>query len=548
MERNHNMTDYAQCYKNFRLEVPEYYNFVVDVVDKWAEKEDKPALLCVDDFGNETRYTFGDLKEKSDRVGALLQRVGVNKGDRVFVMLPRIPQWWEIVLGILKAGAVAMPGTVQLTSKDVAYRIKISEAKVAVTDPENAPKIEEVKDQCPQLETLLIVGGKRPGWISYSDEMNKPYNFVPVKTKSSEEAILYFTSGTTGYPKMVLHTHASYPLAHLITGKYWLDLKTWDRHWNVSDNGWAKAAWSSLFGPWHMGAEVFVHNTKGRFNPKLFLELIEKYKITTLCAPPTAYRLFVFEDLSSYNFSSLRHCVSAGEPLNPEVISIWEKHTGLKIYDGYGQTETVVLVANFPCMEVKPGSMGKPVPGFKVDIIDENGVPVPGGEEGNIAVKVSHCRPVGMFKEYLKDPEGTESRFKNGWYLTGDRAYKDEDGYFWFVGRADDVIISAGYRIGPFEVESALIEHPAVVEAAVVGSPDPVRGEIVKAFIILAEGYEPSEELAKEIQEFVKSNTAPYKYPREIKFVERLPKTISGKIQRVKLREEERKRKLKARL
>jgi len=260
--------------------------------------------------------------------------------------------------------------------------------------------------------------------------------------------------------------------------------------------------------------------------------------------PPTAYRLFVFEDLAKYDFSALRHCVSAGEPLNPEVISIWEKYTGLKIYDGYGQTETIILVANFPCMEVKPGSMGKPVPGFVVDIVDEYGSPLPRGKEGDIAVNVAEKKPVGLFKEYWKDPAGTKARFKNGWYITGDRAYKDEDGYFWFVGRSDDVIISAGYRIGPFEVESALIEHPAVVEAAVVGSPDEVRGEIVKAFVILAEGYEPSEELAKEIQEFVKGQTAPYKYPREIEFVESLPKTISGKIQRVKLREAERRRKL----
>jgi len=284
---NPNMTDYQATYKNFKLEVPEYYNFAVDVVDRWAQNNDKVALFCVDDSGSELSYTFGDLREISNRVGAMLQRHGIKKGDGIFIMLPRVPQWWELMLGILKAGAVAMPGTIQLMPRDIAYRIKASEAKVAVTDVENAPKIEKVKDQCPGLEKLIIVGGERPGWISYSEEVARPADgFTAVKTRSSDHAILYFTSGTTGYPKMVLHTHASYPLAHVVTGKYWLNLKPSDLHWNVADIGWAKAAWSSLFGPWHMGATVFVHNTKGKFNPRLTLELIEKYKITTLCAPP----------------------------------------------------------------------------------------------------------------------------------------------------------------------------------------------------------------------------------------------------------------------
>ncbi|GIX49774.1 MAG: hypothetical protein KatS3mg131_3985 [Candidatus Tectimicrobiota bacterium] len=364
--------------------------------------------------------------------------------------------------------------------------------------------------------------------------------FTPVVTRSDDPALVYFTSGTTGGPKMVLHTQASYPFAHFITGKYWLDLGPADLMWNLSDTGWAKAAYSSLFGPWRLGAAVFVQQGSGRFDAQETLRLLEQYPITVFCAPPTAYRMLVLEDLRRYRFAALRHCVGAGEPLNPEVIEAWKAGTGLTIYDGYGQTETVILVANYPCVPVKPGSMGKPLPGFEVAVIDaERGVELPPGQEGEIAVRVKPQRPVGLFREYWKNPEATAKAFRGDWYLTGDRGVRDAEGYFWFVGRADDVIISAGYRIGPFEVESALLEHEAVAESAVVASPDEMRGAIVKAFVVLAPGYRPSEALVTALQEHVKRLTAPYKYPREIEFVDELPKTISGKIRRVELRQRE---------
>jgi acetyl-CoA synthetase/medium-chain acyl-CoA synthetase len=339
---------------------------------------------------------------------------------------------------------------------------------------------------------------------------------------------------------MVLHTHASYPIGHIVTGKFWLDLTPDDLHWNLSDTGWAKAAWSSLFGPWNMGAAVFVYRQHGKPNPDAILQQFAQRQITSFCGPPTIFRMLVQTDLSKYRFDSLRSCVAAGEPLNPEVIEAWRRATGLTIRDGYGQTETVVAAANFPGVEVRSGSMGKPSPGYTVDVIGDDAQPLPANKEGDIAIKVRPERPVGLFREYWNDPEATASRFRGDWYLTGDRAYRDEDGYLWFVGRSDDVIISAAYRIGPFEVESALVEHPAVVEAAVVGKPDPERGEIVKAYCSLAPGYEPSEQLTKELQDHVKNVTAPYKYPREIEYTDDLPKTISGKIRRVELRERER--------
>ncbi|WP_088555329.1 AMP-binding protein [Calderihabitans maritimus] len=538
------MEDYEKTYAEFKLEVPEYFNFTRDVFDKWAADPDKLALWWVDDGGNEKKFTFRELSLRSKKLANVLKKHGIKRGDRVFLLLPRIPEWWESMLALLRIGAVVMPGTSQLTAKDIKYRFDASEGVAIITDVDNAPKVEEVKDECSTLR-LMIVVGEREGWISYEEEVSSASeDFETENTRSDEPAILYFTSGTTGYPKMTVHTHASYPIGHIITGKFWLDLKPDDLHWNLSDTGWAKAAWSSFFGPWNMGAAIFAHHSTGKFDAGKTLELLEKYPITTLCGPPTAYRVFVLEDLTKYNFKALRHCVAAGEPLNPEVIEVWKKATGITIRDGYGQTETVCLVGSFPCLEVKPGSMGKPSPGFYVSVIDDEGNEVPPGQEGDIAVRIKPERPVGLFKEYWKDPERTAATIRGDWYVTGDRAIKDEDGYFWFVGRADDVIISSGYRIGPFEVESALVEHPAVAESAVVASPDEVRGEIVKAFVILAPGYEPSEELVKELQDHVKKVTAPYKYPREIEFVDSLPKTVSGKIRRVELRERERKKKL----
>lgn len=532
--RHPNMQNYEETYKTFQWTIPERFNFAWDVVDQWAEDRGRLALYWVDEQGHEQRYTFWDFKVLANRFANVLQGLGVGKGDVVLVMLPRLPQWHVVMLGLMKLGVIPAPGTTMLRPKDIEYRVNLAEAKAVVTDVENAEKVEEAVKVCPSLRQKIVVGGKRSGWVSYEEAMSQASSQLPEveKTRWDDPALLYFTSGTVGGPKMVLH-HQAYALAHRLTGQYWLDLRPGDLHWNLSDTGWAKAAYSTLFGPWNMGAAVFMY--RGAFQPQETLQLLEKYEITVFCAPPTAYRLLVKEDLGNYRFR-LRHAVSAGEPLNPEVIQVWHQATGIPIYDGYGQTETIILVANYPCLKIKPGSMGKPMPGHEIAIVDEEGNELPAGVEGEIALK---GRPPSLFQGYWKNPELTAATRRGEWYVTGDRAYKDEDGYFWFVGRADDVIISAGYRIGPFEVESALVEHPAVVEAAVVASPDEIRGQIVKAFVVLRPGYQPSDQLARELQDHVKNVTAPYKYPREIEFVQDLPKTISGKIRRTELRRRE---------
>jgi acyl-coenzyme A synthetase/AMP-(fatty) acid ligase len=538
------MVDYEQACREFRWEVPKHYNFAFDVVDHWGEDAQKLAMLWVNERGEEKRLTFRDFTVRSNQVGNALRTMGIRKGDRILIMSPRLPEWWEVVLGIMKIGAISMPGTTLLTPKDVAYRIQAAEAVAVITDEEGALKVEQVANECPTLRLKIVLGAEREGWVNYTRAMASAMSTLkPEPTRSDEPMMLYFTSGTVGYPKMVLHTHVSYPIGHIVTGKYWLDLKATDLHWNLSDTGWAKAAYSNLFGPWIMGAAMFTFDGRGRFDARQTLELLERYPISTFCAPPTAYRLLVLENLRHYRLATLRHCIGAGEPLNPEVIEAWQRGTGQIIRDGYGQTETVILVANFPPLPVKPGSMGKPSPGLTIGVVDDDGREVLCGTEGDIAVKLTPMRPVGLFKEYWRNPEATSNCIRGEWYITGDRAIRDEDGYFWFVGRADDVIISAGYRIGPFEVESALIEHPSVAEAAVVASPDQIRGEIVKAFVILAPGHQPSEQLMQDLQEHVKRVTAPYKYPREIEFTTELPKTISGKIRRVELRQRERDRK-----
>jgi acetyl-CoA synthetase/medium-chain acyl-CoA synthetase len=449
----------------------------------------------------------------------------------------------------MKIGAISMPGTTLLTPKDVAFRIQSAEAVAVITDEEGAAKLEQVADECQTLRLRIILGDERQGWVNYARAVPSAMTDLRREpTRGDEPMMIYFTSGTVGYPKMVLHTHASYAIGHIITGKYWLNLTDRDLHWNLSDTGWAKAAYSNLFGPWNMGAALFTFDGRGRFDARQTLELLERYPISTFCAPPTAYRLLVLENLSRYKLSALRYCIGAGEPLNPEVIDAWQRGTGQVIRDGYGQTETVILAANFPPLPVKPGSMGKPSPGFTVAVVGDDGREVPAGTEGDIAVKLTPERPVGLFHEYWRNPEATANCLRGEWYITGDRAIQDDEGYLWFVGRADDVIISAGYRIGPFEVESALVEHPAVAEAAVVASPDPIRGDVVKAFVILTPNHQPSEQLAVDLQEHVKKVTAPYKYPREIEFATELPKTISGKIRRVELRQRERDRKAVGRL
>lgn len=534
-----NMQDYDAVRASFRWERPTMYNFAREVIDAWAARDpSKLALHWVDDYGHEAKRTFADISVRSQQLARALANLGVSRGDTVIVILGRQIAWWETVSACLRMGAVVSPGTTQLSAKDIAYRVQASRAVAVITDDANAAKVDGVRHECLSLKAFLVVDAERPGWVNFEAAlMGVKADFPAVDTRADEDALCYFTSGTTGYPKMTIHTH-SYAIGHQTTGRYWLDLRPEDLHWNISDTGWAKAAWSSYFGPWSQGAAMFVHHTGG-FDAKRTLDLLARHPITTMCGAPTIYRMVVLQDLSKYKFPHLRHCVGAGEPLNPEVIEVWKRATGLVIRDGYGQTETVLLCGSFPCLPPRIGSMGKPSPGIDLDVVDDDGNVLPPDTEGNIAVRVKPERPQGLFKGYKGNPDQTASVFKGDWYFTGDRATKDKDGYFWFVGRADDVILSSGYRIGLFEVESALIEHPAVAESAVVASPDPTRGEVVKAFVILAPGYKGSDELVKELQEHVKSVTAPYKYPRKIEFVDNLPKTVSGKIRRVELRQKE---------
>ncbi|MGR3319328.1 MAG: AMP-binding protein [Candidatus Anammoxibacter sp.] len=528
---------------NLQLDVPEHFNFAGDVLDKFAEDTDKLALWWIDDDGNEIKKTFAQLCQDSRKVCNILSAQGIQRGDVVIVILPRLIEWWVINIACLRMGVIISPGTIQLTSKDIRYRLETAGAVCIIADNNVAARVDKgIKDYAGLKSKIVlgdpINGDHVDGWADYNKLFSSASDkFETANTRSDENAIFYFTSGTTDYPKLVVHTHSSYPIGHKITGALWLGLNSTDLHWNVSDTGWAKAAWSSFFGPWNMGSTIFVHHSTERgFNSKKMLEILCKYPITTLCAAPTVYRMLVLEDLNASNFQSLRDSVAAGEPLNPEVIEKWKKATGIIIRDGYGQTETVLLVGNFPSTKPRFGSMGKPVPNFDINIIDDQGNILPSDKEGDIAIRVKPNYPIGLFKEYWNDPAATSGAFKGDWYITGDRAYQDKDGYLWFVGRADDVILSAGYRIGPFEVESALLEHDAVAESAVVASPDELRGEIVKAFVVLKPGFEPTDDLVKELQEHTKKVTAPYKYPREIEFVENLPKTVSGKIRRVELR------------
>lgn len=534
-----NMQDYDTVRAAFRWDRPTEYNFAREVIDAWAVRDpSKLALHWVDDYGHEAKRTFADISTRSQQLARVLTNLGVSRGDTVIVILGRQIAWWETVSACLRMGAVVSPGTTQLSAKDIAYRVQASRAVAVITDDTNAAKVDTVRHECLSLKAFLVVDAERPGWSNFESALaGVKANYPAVNTRADEDALCYFTSGTTGYPKMTIHSQ-SYAIGHQITGRYWLDLRPDDLHWNISDTGWAKAAWSSYFGPWGCGAALFVHHTGG-FDAKRALDLLARHPITTMCGAPTIYRMFVLQDLKQYKFPALRHCVGAGEPLNPEVIEVWKRATGLVIRDGYGQTETVLLCGSFPALPPRIGSMGKPSPGIDLEVVDDDGNVLPPDTEGNIAVRVKPERPQGLFKGYKGNPDQTASVFKGDWYFTGDRATKDKDGYFWFVGRADDVILSSGYRIGPFEVESALIEHPAVAESAVVSSPDPTRGEVVKAFVILAPGFRASDELVKELQEHVKSVTAPYKYPRKIEFVASLPKTVSGKIRRIELRQKE---------
>ncbi len=518
------------------IEAPEHFNFAADIVDRWAiTRPNAPALWAVNSTtATEQKFTFNELANLSRQAASFFTDCGIKRGDRVLIMLPRIPQWWIAMLGLTRMGAVPVPATLLLSERDVAYRLRAAQISAVLTNDAGSEKVGGFKG------IRLLVGGAKAGWTDFDRglaDANPEFRFHP--TRSDEPGILYFTSATTGEPKMVLHTQASFGLAHRVTGELWLDLTPADVHWNLSDLGWAKAAWSSFYGPWHMGACVFAYESSGSFDAVATLNTLARYPITTWCAPPTALRLIIRQDLSRWRFPNLRHCVAAGEPLNPEIVNLWRSATGLTLHEGYGQTETVVLVGNYRSLghPVRPGSMGLATPGYEVAILDDELQPARADQEGEVALRVKPHRPPGLFSEYWLNKAETDSHFQGDWYLTGDRAKRDAQGYFWFVGRNDDVIKSSGYRIGPFEVESALQEHPAVLEAAVIGQPDPLRGQIVKACVVLRPGVEPSEDLKSTLQTFCKQLVAAYKYPRAIEFMKELPKTTSGKTRRVELRQ-----------
>lgn len=530
-----NIGDYESTYASFSWETPERFNFGRDVIDRRAEEEERPALLWLGKNGEEESFTFRDISRLSNRFANAARELGIERGDRVMVLLGKVPQWHVVLTGLLKVGAIAIPCADQLRAHDLEFRAEHSGSVAIVSGAGGVEEVEEIRDHIPSVKHYLYVGGEREGWNSYNGLMDgASEEFTAEDTGSDEGAYLLYTSGTTKNPKGVLHTHG-YTHAKRMEAYYWLDLQEGDRLWCTAGTGWAKSIWNVFLGPWSWGTEIFMH--EGGFDPVERLRLIERYGITVLCQAPTEYRLVAKRpELAEVDLSSVRHATSAGEPLNPEVIERWKEAQGITVYDGYGQTENTLLVGNFPGLEVRPGSMGKPSPGCDVRIIDERGEECPPGEPGDIALR---GRIPALFKEYWNQPDETAAVFRGEYYITGDRATKDEDGYFWFMGRADDVILSAGYRIGPFEVESALIEHPAVVESAVVAAPDEDRGSIVKAYVVLASGYEPSDELVRDIQEHCKKITAPYKYPRAIEFIDELPKTASGKIRRVELRQRE---------
>jgi acetyl-CoA synthetase len=530
------LTDLAAERAGYHVDVPERFNAVLDIVDPWAEEApDALAVLSVDGAGDVVaEQSAADLARASRETARALLDLGVGRGDHVFVMLPRIPEWYAALLGAMRIGAIPMPGPNLLTPKDIAYRFGQTGARAAIVDETGTAKVDAA---IPDLPTRICVGDAPAGWVSLAERCRAVGDGRTPEdpTGRDDPLLLYFTSGTVTYPKMVQQPH-SYALGHIGTARFWQDLRPGDLHWTITDTGWAKAAWGGLFGQMHERAAI-LNVALGRPDPAAIFAILARHRVTSFCAPPTLYRRLVQADFSGYDLSALRHCTSAGEPLNPEVIREWQQRTGgLMIYDGYGQTETTCLVANYRSMEVRPGAMGRPVPGYDVTVVDDHGRSVPPGQVGNIVVRYQPDHPVGLFHGYHNDPQASADAFRAPFYFTGDKAAMDEDGYFWFEGRDDDVITSSAYRIGPFEVESVLIEHPAVMEAAVVGKDDPERTQIVTALCILSAGYTGSPELARELQDYVKQGTAPYKYPREIRFVDELPKTISGKIRRSELR------------
>ena len=534
---------YEDFAENFRIDVPENFNFAYDVVDEWARVEpDKRALLWCDDHDNERTFTFTDISRLSNRMANSFSAMGIGKGDVVMCILRRRWEYWVTAVALCKIGATIIPATLQLTKKDIVYRAQSAHVKamVCVDDDYVCGEVEKALPESPSIESIIVAGGTREGWTSYESLLEEGSEgwVRPAgdkATKNSDIMLIYFTSGTTGMAKAVCHSFV-HPLGHIITAKYWQQVQEDRLHMSVSDSGWAKFGWGKIYGQWICGATVFAYDMD-KFVPAKLLQKIQDYKLTTFCAPPTMYRFMLQEDVERYDLSSVANFATAGEPLNAEVTLAWERLTGKKIREGFGQTEGPVLLATFPWIEPRPGSMGKPSPLFNIRLLDENGNEMDDGEEGAICVtKLKEAYPPGLFVGYFQDPKRTAETGGGEYYNLHDMAWRDSDGYYFFIGRNDDVIKCSGYRIGPFEVESALVEHPAVVEAAVTAAPDPVRGMVVKASIILAKGWEPSDDLVKELQNHVKKTTAPYKYPRIVEFVDELPKTVGGKIKRREIR------------
>ena len=536
--------DYADFMENFKVNVPEDFNFAYDVVDAYAEQNpEKECLLWTNDRKDVRHVNYGELKRLSDSVASYFLTLGLERGDCVMLILKRRIEWWITMVALHKIGVVAIPATHLLTDKDIIYRCNQASIKaiVAVGDVLVLRNVIRARAYCPTLRHCISIGPKVPqNWENYWQGAILAPKFKSQKGQNrvTDNFLMYFTSGTSGEPKMVMHDH-SYPLAHVVTARYWHNLHEDSLHLTVADTGWGKAVWGKFYGQMICGAVVFVYDFDGRFRPDRMLRVIERFRITSFCAPPTVYRFMIREDLSKYDLSRLEYCTTAGEALNPNVFLKWKEKTGIMIYESYGQTETTMVLGTYPFVAPKPGSMGTPNPQYDVDILDAEGRPCAVGEQGQLVIRTDRGKPLGLFKEYYSQPGLMQRTLRDGVYYTGDVVYRDEDGYFWFVSRADDVIKSSGYRIGPFEVESALMTHPAVVECAITGVPDEVRGMVVKATVVLAESYagKADEALVAELQDHVKRETAPYKYPRVIEFVDELPKTISGKIRRVEIRD-----------
>jgi len=535
---------YQDFVENYKILIPENFNFAFDVVDDIALKTpDKVAMVWCNDLGEEAVFTFGQMKKYSDKAANFFLSAGIGKGDPVMLILKRRYEFWFCTLALNKIGAICIPATHLLSTKDIVYRSNAADIKMIVCVPETEviQHVEEAQGKSPTFKLKALIGEDRDGWMNFNSGMEgSSEEFVRPVGKDAicneDIMLLYFTSGTTGMPKMVNHNYI-YPLGHILTAKYWQNVQDNGLHFTVADTGWAKSAWGKLYGQWLSGSAVMTYDFD-KFVPKNMMEVIERHKVTSFCAPPTIYRFLIKEDLTKFDLSALKYCVVAGEPLNPEVYKQFLEATGIRLMEGYGQTECTVALATYSWMEPKPGSMGMPSPGYRIDLIDDERNSCEIGEEGQIVIYTDQKPPVGMFNGYYRDEILTQKVWHDNIYYTGDMAWRDEDGYYWFVGRADDVIKSSGYRIGPFEVESALMEHPAVMECAITAVPDPDRGQIVKATVVLSKNYQASDELAKELQEHVKKVTAPYKYPRIVEFVTELPKTISGKIRRVQIREE----------